>query len=217
MRADCGVAARPAGRTFPVGRVQRLRVCTGPKEGAVRVANTAGWRGDGVGDAFAAGEAGADELVGVGAVGLGARGADRGAAVAAGHVEHPVRHRRRCARVSRMRPVAVSTVCSCPVSRTGAEHAAAADVGEPAAVVTLRATTNSRTVGSGLVDSFERVQVGDPGQVGQDRGQDGVRGLAEGRLGIRPRPRHRTTGGVGGEGECRDSHGLSRPGWWLMV
>jgi len=52
-----------------------------------------GWvGGDGFRDAFAAGQAGADELVGVAAVGLGAGRAGRGAAVAAGLVNHPVRH-----------------------------------------------------------------------------------------------------------------------------
>ena len=45
------------------------------------------------GDVLAAGEPGADELVGVAAVGLGAGGADRGAAVPAGGVEHLVRQR----------------------------------------------------------------------------------------------------------------------------
>ena len=48
--------------------------------------------GDGFGDAFAAGQAGADELVGVAAVGFGAGRAGRGAAVAAGFVDHPVGH-----------------------------------------------------------------------------------------------------------------------------
>src|SRR5690606_29197630 len=48
--------------------------------------------GDGVRDAFAADQAGADEVEGVGPVGFGAGGADGGAAVFAGHVEHPVGH-----------------------------------------------------------------------------------------------------------------------------
>ena len=47
--------------------------------------------GDGFGDALASGEPGADELVGVGAVGLGAGRADRGAAVSARQVDHLVR------------------------------------------------------------------------------------------------------------------------------
>src|SRR5690606_41607058 len=47
---------------------------------------------DGVRDAFAADQAGADEVEGVGPVGFGAGGADGGAAVFAGHVEHPVGH-----------------------------------------------------------------------------------------------------------------------------
>ena len=47
---------------------------------------------DGGGDALAADESGADELVGVTAVGLGAAGAGGGAAVAARLVDHPVRH-----------------------------------------------------------------------------------------------------------------------------
>ena len=51
--------------------------------------------GDRRGDALAADESGADELVGVAAVGLGAAGADGGAAVAARLVDHPVRHAER--------------------------------------------------------------------------------------------------------------------------
>ena len=46
---------------------------------------------DGFGHSLAAGEPGADELVGVGAVGLGAGRADRGAAVSAGQVDDLVR------------------------------------------------------------------------------------------------------------------------------
>ncbi len=48
--------------------------------------------GDRRGDALAADEPGADELVGVAAVGLGAAGAGGGAPVAARLVDHPVRH-----------------------------------------------------------------------------------------------------------------------------
>jgi hypothetical protein len=48
--------------------------------------------GDGVGDAFAADQAGADDVVGVAAVGLGAGGADGVAAVAARFVDHLVGH-----------------------------------------------------------------------------------------------------------------------------
>ena len=61
----CGVAGAAA-----AGPACRLvgRLWTGPKEGAVRVAKTRGWVADGVGDALAAGEAGADEVVGVGGV-----------------------------------------------------------------------------------------------------------------------------------------------------
>ena len=51
-----------------------------------------------VGDAFAADQAGADDLVGVALVELGAGRADRGAAVAARLVDHPVGHVRRCDR-----------------------------------------------------------------------------------------------------------------------
>jgi hypothetical protein len=49
-------------------------------------------RGDSRGDALAAGQPGADDVVGVAAVGLGAAGADGDAPVAAGFVDHPVRH-----------------------------------------------------------------------------------------------------------------------------
>ncbi len=45
--------------------------------------------GDGVGDAFVAGQPGADELVGVGAVRLGAGWATGGAAGLAGNRQHP--------------------------------------------------------------------------------------------------------------------------------
>src|SRR5687767_5539185 len=48
--------------------------------------------GDGDRDALDAGQARADEVEGVGAVGLGAGRADAGAAVAAGQVEHAVGH-----------------------------------------------------------------------------------------------------------------------------
>src|SRR5690606_25557076 len=52
----------------------------------------AGVGGDGFGDAFAADEAGPDDLVGVALIALGARGADRGSAVAAPFVEDAVGH-----------------------------------------------------------------------------------------------------------------------------
>ena len=51
-----------------------------------------GMGGDGRGDALAAGQPGADEVVGVAAVGLGAAGAGGDAPVAARLVDHPVRH-----------------------------------------------------------------------------------------------------------------------------
>ena len=51
-----------------------------------------GMGGHGRGDAFAADEPGADQLVGVAAVGLGAAGAGGGAPVAAWLVDHAVRH-----------------------------------------------------------------------------------------------------------------------------
>ena len=54
----------------------------------MRVANTHGWRGDGLGDALAAGQARADELPGVALVHRRAGRADGLAAVAAGDVEH---------------------------------------------------------------------------------------------------------------------------------
>ena len=57
----------------------------------MKVANTHGCAGHRVGDAFAAGQPGADQLVGVAPVGLGAGRADGGAAVPARGVDHPVR------------------------------------------------------------------------------------------------------------------------------
>ena len=79
------------GATFPVRRFT-LPGVDGPEGGRGEGGEHGRMGGDGGGDAFAAGEAGADELVGVGAVGLRAGWADAGAAVAAGHVEHPVGH-----------------------------------------------------------------------------------------------------------------------------
>ena len=91
VRAAGGVAAHPAG-----GDLARLRVdvagVDGPEGGRGQGGEDGGVAGHGCGDAFASGEAGFDELVGVGAVGLRARWADGGAAVAAGDVEDPVGH-----------------------------------------------------------------------------------------------------------------------------
>ena len=81
--------------------------------------------GDGRGDAFAADEPGADEVVGVAAVGFGAAGAGGGAAVAAGLVDHAVRHAESVGMVRRSSPVAGS-MCGCaPRSRMGRVQAAA--------------------------------------------------------------------------------------------
>ena len=56
----------------------------------MKVANTTGWAATVLGDALAAGEPGAEQVEGVAPVGLGAAGADVGAAVAAGLVDHLV-------------------------------------------------------------------------------------------------------------------------------
>ena len=77
------------GRTFPVRRVDHAGV-DGPEGGRGEGGEHGRVPGDDGGDAFAADEAGFDELVGVGPVGLRTRWADGGAAVAAGHVEHAV-------------------------------------------------------------------------------------------------------------------------------
>ena len=63
-------------------------VWTGPKPGAVRVANTHGCAATVLGDALAAGQAGADDLAGVVLVDRGAGGADVLAAVPAGDAQH---------------------------------------------------------------------------------------------------------------------------------
>ena len=63
-------------------------VCTGPKPGAVRVANTHGCAATVLGDAFAAGQAGADDLAGVVLVDRRAGGAGVLAAVPAGDTQH---------------------------------------------------------------------------------------------------------------------------------
>ena len=92
----------------------------------------AGWVATRVGDAFAADQAGPDELVGVALVDLGAGRADRFAAVAARLVDHPVGHVRGVAAGAgpgRWRPRRVSMV---PASRIGrVQPAAEVDVGEP--------------------------------------------------------------------------------------
>ena len=99
VRAGGGIAAGvagpgPAGAAGPVGAgvladgagVDRPegRGGEGDEDGGVG--------GDGRGDAFAAGQPGADELVGVAPVGLGAAGAGGGAPVPARLVDHAVRH-----------------------------------------------------------------------------------------------------------------------------
>ena len=99
MLAGGGVTAgvaglRPAGAAGPVGAgvladragVDRAEGRGGEGDEHGRVG------GDGRGDALAADEPGADEVVGVAAVGLGAAGAGGGAPVAARLVDHPVRH-----------------------------------------------------------------------------------------------------------------------------
>ena len=65
------------GATFRV-RGFTERVCAGPKEGAVTVANTTGCPPTEVGNARAAHQARLDELVGVGAMGLRAGRAEAG-------------------------------------------------------------------------------------------------------------------------------------------
>jgi len=82
----------PCGQVLPFRRGRQARTrpsfsrraWTGPNEGAVRGNEDARVVGDGGGDALAAGEPGADELVGVGAVDLGAGRAARGATGLAG-------------------------------------------------------------------------------------------------------------------------------------
>ena len=99
----CGqvAASRRAwqGWGWQVQRVLSVQVCSADRAGVDRAERRGGEGdedggvgGDGRGDAFAADEPGADELVGVAAVGLGAAGAGGNAAVAAGLVDHPVRH-----------------------------------------------------------------------------------------------------------------------------
>ena len=68
------------------------REWTGPNDGAVKVTNTAGWVATAGVMPLPPIEPGADEVVGVAAVGLGAAGADGDAPVAAWLVDHPVRH-----------------------------------------------------------------------------------------------------------------------------
>ena len=79
--AGSAAAARP-------GRA--ARVCTSPKLGAVSVTNTAGCSAIDVRDALAAAQAGGDQVVGVLAVALRARRADRLAAVPARLAQHAV-------------------------------------------------------------------------------------------------------------------------------
>ncbi len=83
------VAADAAGPHLPRGRVDGAGV-HGPEGGCGQGGEHGRVPGHGGGDAFAADEAGFDQLVGVGPVGFGARWADRGAAVPAGHVDDAV-------------------------------------------------------------------------------------------------------------------------------
>src|SRR5690606_21757063 len=99
VRAGGGVAAGVAGFGPAVAATPLLtgvpthdaRVDRAERGGGERHED-AGVGGDGFGDAFAADEAGPDDLVGVTLVALGARGADCGPAVAAPLVEHAVGH-----------------------------------------------------------------------------------------------------------------------------
>ena len=99
VRAGLDVAAGvaglgPAGAAGPVGAgVLADRAGVDRAEGGGGEGGEDGRvGGDGGGDAFAADESGADEVVGVAAVGFGAAGAGGGAAVAAGLVHHLVGH-----------------------------------------------------------------------------------------------------------------------------
>ena len=99
VRAGVDVAAgvaglRSAGAAGPVGAgVLADRAGVDGSEGGGGEGGEDGRVGGDVGgDAFAAGQPGADEVVGVAAVGLGAAGADGGAPVAAGLVDHAVGH-----------------------------------------------------------------------------------------------------------------------------
>ena len=99
VRAAAGVAAGVAGLGLagaagPVGAgvlADRAGVDRAEGRGG-EGGEDGGVGGDGGGDAFAADEPGADEVVGVAAVGFGAAGAGGGAAVAAGLVHHLVGH-----------------------------------------------------------------------------------------------------------------------------
>ena len=117
----CGQCSRS--RRGRHGRVRPARsvrwVWTGPKRGCGEGEEHARVLGDRGGDAFAADQAGGDELVGVGAVGLRAGRADGGAAVAARVVDHPVGHLGGVpSRV--IRPVAASTWVTCRPGGSGA-------------------------------------------------------------------------------------------------
>ena len=99
----------------------------------MKVANTAGGRRR-LGDALAADQPGADEVVGVAAVDLGAAGAGGGAAVAAGLVDHAVGQVPGWGRAVSS-PVAGSMWRMSPRSRMGRVQAAAVpDVVEPGVV-----------------------------------------------------------------------------------
>src|SRR5262249_50340771 len=89
MGAVAGLAPRAAAGGLPTGSehagVDRSERGGGEGGEHARV------DGDRLGGAFATGKSGADELVGVGPVGLGTRRADRGAAIPAGDVDRVVR------------------------------------------------------------------------------------------------------------------------------
>ena len=135
VRAQAGVGAGPAGVARLGSAVAAAPVGAGVFGDVAGVYGAEGRGGeggedgvvggDGFRDAFAADEERPEELVGVALVGFRARGADRGAAVAAGFVDVPVGQVEGASRASR-RPVAGSMVSMVPDRRIGRVQPAAA-------------------------------------------------------------------------------------------
>ena len=137
--------------------------------------------GDGFGDAFAADQPGADDMVGVAAVGLGAGWAGRGPAVAARFVDHPVGH---------------------GFGGVGPEQLPGAGVDDAQVAVEADRVPAS----GGRPDVIEPGEVILPGP--GERGIGGEEGVAvRSRAGVHPRARNRAGSGPGSQHRAGCGHG----------
>ena len=202
MRAGGGVAAGvaglgPAGAAGPVSAgVLADRAGVDRAEGGGGEGDEHGRvRGDVRGDAFAADEPGADDVVGVAAVGLGAAGAGGGAPVAAGLVDHPVGHADRGDGAQELAGHGVDVLDVAAQPDGAGAGGGVPDVIEPGVV-------------SGVVQSGEYALVG---ELGVDAGS-GVRPRARSRAGSGRESQHRAGGRVTGGSRCAGAAGVRDKG-----